>query len=30
MFPEEMPWLRREDFDWVTGRGICEWIGRRT
>jgi predicted TIM-barrel fold metal-dependent hydrolase len=27
MFTEELPWLGREDQEWVMGRGVCEWLG---
>ena len=27
MFTEELPWLSRDDQEWVMGRGICEWLG---
>jgi predicted TIM-barrel fold metal-dependent hydrolase len=27
MFTEEMPWLSREELEWVMGRGVCEWLG---
>jgi L-fuconolactonase len=27
MFMDELPWLTREDKEWIMGRGVCEWIG---
>ena len=27
MFTEQMPWLSREDLEWIMGRGVCEWAG---
>ena len=27
MFTEEIPWLSREDKEWIMGRGVCEWLG---
>jgi L-fuconolactonase len=27
LFTEQMPWLSRDDQEWVMGRGICEWLG---
>ena len=27
LFTEELPWLGREDQDWIMGRAICEWLG---
>jgi len=27
LFTEHQPWLKREDLDWVMGRGVCEWLG---
>ena len=24
---EEIPWLSATDKEWITGRGLCEWIG---
>jgi len=27
MFTEEMPWLTRDDLEWIMGRALCEWIG---
>jgi L-fuconolactonase len=27
MFTEEMPWLSKDDLDWIMGRGVCEWLG---
>lgn len=24
---EEIPWLTAADKEWITGRGLCEWIG---
>ena len=27
MWTEEIPWLTREDKEWIMGRGVCEWLG---
>jgi len=27
MWTEAMPWLTREDLEWIMGRGLCEWLG---
>jgi len=27
MFTEEMPWLSKQDLEWIMGRGVCEWLG---
>jgi len=27
MFTEEMPWIPRDDLEWIMGRGLSEWIG---
>ena len=29
LFTEYLPWLKGEDLEWVMGRGVCEWPGRR-
>ena len=26
MFTEEMPWLSRDDLEWIMGRGLSEWL----
>lgn len=26
MFTEEMPWLSKDDLEWIMGRAICEWL----
>ena len=26
MFTEEMPWLSKDDADWIMGRALCEWL----
>lgn len=26
-FTEEMPWLSKDDLEWIMGRGLCEWLG---
>jgi L-fuconolactonase len=26
-FTEELPWLSAGDQEWITGRGVCEWLG---
>ena len=26
-FPEELPWLKGQDLEWVMGRAVCEWLG---
>ena len=27
LFTDELPWLSREDKEWVMGRALCEWLG---
>ena len=27
MFTEEIPWLTREDKEWIMGRALCGWLG---
>lgn len=27
MFTEEMPWLTKEDLEWIMGGAVCEWVG---
>jgi len=27
---EETPWLTASDNEWITGRGLCEWLGWKT
>jgi L-fuconolactonase len=29
MFTEELPWLTRDDLEWIMGRGVREWLGWR-
>ena len=29
MFTEELPWLSREDLEWIMGRSVREWLGWR-
>jgi L-fuconolactonase len=26
LFTEELPWLAREDQDWIVGRALCDWL----
>jgi predicted TIM-barrel fold metal-dependent hydrolase len=26
MWTEEIPWLNREDKEWIMGRGVCDWL----
>jgi predicted TIM-barrel fold metal-dependent hydrolase len=27
LFTEELAWLKGQDLEWVTGRGVCDWLG---
>jgi predicted TIM-barrel fold metal-dependent hydrolase len=27
MWVDEIPWLTREDKEWIMGLGVCEWLG---
>jgi hypothetical protein len=27
---EQTPWLTASDKEWITGRGVCEWLGWKT